>query len=271
LNSVEILLGQVGFKDAVDILIVAVLIYQALLIIHGTRAVQILIGIGFLFILFWIGLTFKFYSLNWILAHFFDSFFIIAIVLFQDQIRAALASAGRGRNFNLLFGRKDTFMDFEELVEACGIMSREKVGALIVLERSNGLVNYIKTGSSLDGNIHSDMIYAIFQSASPLHDGAIVVSNGKLAAAGCFLPLSKNVEIDRHLGTRHRASLGITEMTDAISITVSEETGEIHISVSGTFYHCKNENVLRLYLKQLWHNEKLEISSLTQKESKNHL
>ncbi|MBT7608880.1 MAG: TIGR00159 family protein [Bacteriovoracaceae bacterium] len=268
MSSIEILLGQVSFKDAVDILFVAVLIYQALLIIHGTRAVQILIGIGFLFILFWIGLTFKFYSLNWILEHFFDSFFIIAIVLFQDQIRAALASAGAGRNFNVIFTRKETFMDFEELVEACGVMSRDKIGALIVLERTNGLVNYTKTGSTLDGNVHSDMIYAIFQSASPLHDGAIIISNGKLAAAGCFLPLSKNVEIDRHLGTRHRASLGITEMTDAISITVSEETGDIHVSASGTFHHCRNENVLRLYLKQLWHNEKLELTDLIKKESK---
>ena len=268
MSSVEILLGQVSFKDGVDILIVAILIYQTLLIIHGTRAVQILIGIGFLFILFWIGLSFKFYSLNWILAHFFDSFFIIAIVLFQDQIRAALASAGGGRTFNGFFTRKESFMDFEELVEACGIMSREKIGALIVLERTNGLVNYINTGSALDGNIHSDMIYAVFLSASPLHDGAIIISNGKLTAAGCFLPLSKNVEIDRHLGTRHRASLGITEMTDAISITVSEETGDIHVSVSGTFHHCKNENVLRLYLKQLWHNKKLEFGPNLQQESK---
>lgn len=262
MDGISILLAQMGIKDLVDILIVAVLIYQALLIIHGTRAVQILIGIGFLFILFWVGLSFKFYSLNWILAHFFDSFFIIAIVLFQDQIRAALATAGAGRTFNGIFSRKENIMDFEELVEACGVMSREKIGALIVLERANGLVNYINNGSSLDGNIHSDMLYAIFQSASPLHDGAIIISNGKMAAAGCFLPLSKNVEIDRHLGTRHRAALGITEVTDAISITVSEETGSIHLSVAGVFYHCKNENVLRLYLKQIWHNEKIELREM---------
>ena len=271
MSSIQILLGQVSIKDVCDILIVSVLVYQALLIIHGTRAVQILIGIGFLFILFWIALSFKLYSLNWILSHFFDSFFIISVVLFQDPIRAALASAGGGRTLTGFFTRKENSLDFEELVEACGVMGREKIGALIVLERTNGLVNYMNTGSKLEGNLHSDMIYAIFQSASPLHDGAVIISDGKLKAAGCFLPLSKNVEIDRHLGTRHRAGLGISEVTDAIAIIVSEETGDIHLCIAGAFHHCKNENVLRLYLKQIWYNNKIESNLMIDNEAKENL
>lgn len=249
---------HISLKDIVDIFIVTVLVYQLLAIVHGTRAVQMLVGIGMLFLLFWVGLTFKLYSLNWLLSHFFDSFFIIAIVLFQDQIRAALATVGSRQSLIGFLNKRGGDFDFEEVIEACGAMSREKVGALLVLERANGLLNYMKTGTRLNSNVHSDILYAIFQSSSPLHDGAIVIADGKISAAGCFLPLSKNIEIDRHLGTRHRAALGITEVTDAIALTVSEETGHINLSVGGTFYSCENENQLRYYLKQLWLNDKLE-------------
>ena len=207
MGALHLLIEHISWKDLVDVIIVSILIYQLLMIVHGTRALQMLVGIGMLFILFWVGLTFKLYSLNWILAHFFDSFFIIAVVLFQDQIRAALATVGSKKSLIGFLTKKETDFDFEEIIEACGAMSREKIGALIVLERSNGLLNYMNTGSTLDSKVHSDIVYAIFQSSSPLHDGAIIISNGKVAAAGCFLPLSKNVEIDRHLGTRHRSPL----------------------------------------------------------------
>lgn len=258
MDALHLILENVSYKDLVDVIIVSILIYQLLMIVHGTRALQMLVGIGMLFILFWVGLTFKLYSLNWILAHFFDSFFIIAVVLFQDQIRAALATVGSKRSLIGFLTKKESDFDFEEVIEACGAMSREKIGALIVLERTNGLLNYMKTGTRLDSKVHSDVIYAIFQSSSPLHDGAIVISSGKIAAAGCFLPLSKNVEIDRHLGTRHRAALGITEVTDAITLTVSEESGNINLSVGGKFYLCDSESKLRYYLKQLWLNDKLD-------------
>lgn len=248
---------QIGIKDVFDILVVSVLLYQALLIVHGTRAVQILLGLGFTIILFWFSVSFKLYSLNWILQHFFDSFFIIAIILFQDQIRAALASVG-GRNFINVSSGEVTEIEIEEVVEVCGVLSRERIGALIAFEKTNGLSNYVATGTKMDCEIHSDILYALFQSHSPLHDGAVILKNGKISAAGCFLPLSKNIEIDRHLGTRHRAAIGLSEVTDAVVVTVSEETGNIKIAFGGEFYACENEKHLRQYLKHLWTHSKLE-------------
>lgn len=257
----DILIGlwsQMTFKDLTDILLVAVLIYQGLLIVHGTRAVQMLGGIGVLLVLFWIGHSFELYSLNWILDHFFDSFFIIAIILFQDQFRSALASFGRGRTLSQIFWKEINEPEIDEVVEACGALSRERIGALIVFEKNQGLLNYIHSGTALKSQLHSDIIYAIFQSNSSLHDGAIILSDDVIAAAGCFLPLSKNVVIDRHMGTRHRAALGITEESDAIAVIVSEETGKINVCYSGVFYFCESPKQLRHYLKHLWGEEKLE-------------
>lgn len=252
------LLSQISLKDVVDILIVTFLIYQGLLIVYGTRAVQMLTGVGILVALFWVGHSFKLYSLNWILDHFFDSFFIIAIIIFQDQFRNALASFGTGRRFFGLFKDDEDHLEINEIVEACQALSREKIGVLIVIERNHGLANFLATGSALNSQVHSDLLYALFQSSSPLHDGAVIISKGRLAGAGCFLPLTRNVEIDRHLGTRHRAALGVTEDTDAVAITVSEETGKMNIAVGGVFYNCENSKALRQYLKHLVKREKLD-------------
>jgi diadenylate cyclase len=250
---------HLNIKDFIDILIVAVLIYQLLLIVRGTKAVQMMIGLGVLFILFWLGVTFKLYSLNWVLAHFFDSFFIIIIVLFQDQFRSALASFGtQQRNIFTLFNRAHEEFDVDEIVEACGALSREKIGAIIAIERENGLLNFINTGTRLESKIHSDLIYSIFESSSSLHDGAIIIRAGKISSAGSFLPLSKNFDIERHLGTRHRAALGLSEITDALVITVSEESGKINLCVEGVFYFCRNEKDLGHYLRHLWNNENLD-------------
>lgn len=250
---------HLNIKDFIDILIVAVLIYQLLLIVRGTKAVQMMIGLGVLFILFWVGVTFKLYSLNWVLAHFFDSFFIIIIVLFQDQFRSALASFGtQQRNFFSLFQRAPADLDIDEIIEATGALSREKIGAIIVIERNNGLLNFANTGTRLDSRIHSDLIYSIFESSSSLHDGAIIIQNGKISSAGSFLPLSKNFDIERHLGTRHRAALGLSEITDAIVITVSEESSKINLVIEGVFYYCRNEKELGQYLRHLWSNESLD-------------
>ena len=146
----------------------------------------------------------------------------------------------------------------DEIVEACGAMGKKKIGALIVIERTNGLRNYIATGTLINGKLHSDLIYSIFESSSSLHDGAIIVTNGMIGAAGCFLPLSKNLEIDRNLGTRHRAALGLTEVTDSVTITVSEETGGMSVCQRGKFYAVKSEKQLRQYLRYLYSNKDLD-------------
>lgn len=260
---------QIQLKDFVDILIVSILIYQVLSIVRGTRALQMLIGVGALAGLFGIGISYNLYALNWILNHFFDSFFIILIVLFQDEIRLALANFGSGGKVFGGFVDKESQLEIEEIIEACSDMSRKKVGGLIVFERQNGLLNYIASGTRIEGNIHSDLIYAIFQQSSPLHDGAIIISKGIIAAAGCFLPISKNLGLDKRLGTRHRAALGITEVTDAVAVVISEETGKISLCINGALYQINNEQYLRQHLVYLWTHGKLDMSFIQTIKEKN--
>jgi diadenylate cyclase len=260
MEVLALLWQQITWKDLIDITLVALLIYQGILIIHGTRSVQILLGVGLLMILFWFSLSYRLYSLSWVLQHFFDSFFIIAIILFQDQIKSALASVG-SRNIFGLASSEAQELELEEVVEVAGVLSREGVGGLIVFERANGLSNYIDTGTKMGSEIHSDVLYAIFQSSSPLHDGAVIIRKGKIAAAGCFLPLSRNIEIDRNLGTRHRAALGLSEVTDAVVVTISEETGAITLAFHGQLYPCEGERHLRQYLKQLWSTSALRVGA----------
>ena len=249
------------FSDAVDILIVSLILYRFFFIIQGTRAVQVLVGIATITTLYWFSLTFELFSLNWLLKNFFDYFFVVLIILFQDQIRAALASFGQAKLFK---NRKQEYYNnqIEEVVTACSALSRERTGALIVFERTHGLLNYSSTGTKLDCKVHSDIIYSIFQVSSPLHDGAIILFEDKIQAAGCFLPLSKNIEIDRHFGTRHRAALGISEVSDAVVVIVSEETGRMSVCYNGRFIECENEMNLRkeLRLNLFTHGREVQVN-----------
>jgi diadenylate cyclase len=249
LQQFGILLANFRFIDLLDMAAVSLIVYRFLFIVQGTRAYQMLFGIIALALMWWFSQFYELYALSWILKSFFDYLFIILIVLFQDQIRSALVSISStrliGRN-----GRSKFDQQIEEVVAASSALSRERTGALIVFEKYHGLLNYSSTGTRLDSKIHSDIIYSIFQTKSPLHDGAIIIYNGYIQAAGCFLPLSKNVEIDRHYGTRHRAALGITEISDAVVVTVSEETGRINICYNGVFHYMENEELLRKYLRK---------------------
>jgi diadenylate cyclase len=248
-QQIGILLANFRFLDFLDIIAVGLIIYRFLMIVQGTRAYQMLFGIVALAIIYSVSRYYELYSLSWVLQNFFDYLFIILIVLFQDQIRSALVSISStrliGRN-----GRSKFDQQIEEVVASCTALSRERTGAIIVFEKKHGLLNYSSSGTRLDCRIHSDIIYSIFQTKSPLHDGAIIIYNGAIQAAGCFLPLSKNVEIDRHYGTRHRAALGITEISDAVVVTVSEETGRINICYNGVFHYMENEDALRKYLRK---------------------
>lgn len=251
-------LSNFTLTDSIDIAIVAFIIYRFLLIVQGTRAVQMLLGMAALATLYWLSLSYEFYSLNWLLNHFFDYFFIIMIILFQDQIRSALAAFGEARLF--LRGRNaESGLRVEEVVAAATALSREKTGAIIVFEQDSGLLNYSLTGTRLDCKLHSDIIYSIFQSSSPLHDGAIIILDNRIQSAGCFLPLSKNIEIDSHMGTRHRAALGITEVSDAVVLVVSEETGKIHLCSKGQFHFVETEEALRKNLRRLLMAEHIHI------------
>jgi len=238
--------------DSVDIFVVSFITYRLLLVVQGTRAVQMLVGLLGLASLYWLSLSYELYSLHWILDHFFDYFFVILIILFQEQIRSALAIFGETK---FLSRHKKTLYDeqIEEVVATCSALSREKTGALIVFEQNHGLLNYSLTGTRLDSKVHSDILYSIFQTKSPLHDGAVILFKNRIQSAGCFLPLSKNVEIDRHYGTRHRAALGISEVSDAVVVTVSEETGTISICFEGHFIAINAESDLRRNLRIILH------------------
>jgi diadenylate cyclase len=242
-------LGQLRLVDVLDILAVSVVMYRFLLIIQGTRSMQMLFGMMSLGAIWWISSSYEFYSLSWLLQHFFDYIFIILIVLFQEQIRSVLVAIS-GAKFFKNADKSSVDQQIEEVVSACFSLAREKTGALIVFERNHGLLNYSLTGTRLDSRVHSDVLYSLFQLKSPLHDGAIFIYNGLIQSAGCFLPLSKNVDIDREFGTRHRAAMGITEITDAVVVVVSEETGKVKLCVAGKFTNQENGDVLRQNLRR---------------------
>ncbi len=242
-------------SDLVDIGMLSIILYQFFSIIQGTRAVQVLVGTATITILYWFSLSFELYSINWLLKHFFDYFFIILIILFQDQIRAALALLGNTK----LFGRRnfdEYHKQIEEVVMACSALSKDKKGALIVFERFHGLLNYSSTGTRMNSEIHADIIFSIFQPSSPLHDGAIILYQNRIQSAGCFLPLSKTVDLARQYGTRHRAALGVSEVSDAIVVVISEETGQLSLCFNGKFQMLENEKELRKNLRLLLFSSK---------------
>jgi len=216
----------------IDILVVAFLIYQLILVVRGTRAAQVLAGIGVLLLLYlssiWLGLE----LVRSILANLVGYTAIALLILFQSEIRRTLARIGRRRWLGLgrrLQRREST----HELVWALGRLSQRKHGALIVLERDMGLRTFIESGQVLDAALTRDLLLSIFQPGGPLHDGAVIVQGDRIAAAACFLPLSTNPAIASQLGTRHRAAIGITEESDALALVVSEETGRISVAAFG--------------------------------------
>src|SRR5207237_705897 len=175
------------------------------------------------------------YSTQWILDNFWSFWVIALVVLFQPEPRRALARVGEGRLVSTLLGasRAERAHVIDEIVDAVESLTARRIGALVVMERSAGLRQYAELGVAVDGLVSADLLVSVFLPYSPLHDGAVFVQGTRIAAAGCFLPLSRNLEVGRALGTRHRAALGITEETDAVAIVVSEETGRVSLAVEG--------------------------------------
>ncbi len=237
-------------EDLLDVAIVAFIVYRLLNLIRGTRAVQMLIGLGVLTGGFFLSSQLELYSTHWLLSNFFDYFVFIIIVLFQDDLRRALTRMGKNP-FLLSVESENRIEMVDEVVRAATQMAKSRIGALIVIERDTGLKNFMDTGSKVDAKVRAELLYSLFLVDSQLHDGAVIISNDRLASAGCFLPLSKNPDIDRHLGTRHRAALGLTEETDAIVVLVSEEAGQAHIVQSGEMIKNLNESQLFDTLSEL--------------------
>jgi diadenylate cyclase len=222
-------------RDAVDIVLVAAVLYALLVTFKGTRAIQMLAGLGGLMAASFLARQLDLASLRWILDNFWSFWVLALIVLFQPELRRALARVGQSP---LLAGvmrqsRQEQSHVIQEVVKAADSLAAKRIGALIVLERATGLRNYEDLGVPLDALVSADLLVSLFLPYSPLHDGAVFVRDDRVVAAGCFLPLSRNTEIGRTLGTRHRAALGLAEETDAAVLVVSEETGRVSLAVSG--------------------------------------
>ena len=214
-------------RNVIDMLLVFILVYVLLKLLRGTRAVPTVIGLVLLGVLYWVASTQELPTLEFVLRYAVVYIGFAIIVLFQSEIRQALMYFANRLRFPILKRQRGQFGGsvYDEIVLAVTTLASEKTGALIVIERNIGLRNFIDAGVQLDARLSYDLLVTIFNPSTPLHDGAVVIQNERLAAASVFLPLTKNPEISRELGTRHRAAIGITEGTDAISIVVSEETG----------------------------------------------
>jgi diadenylate cyclase len=225
-------LPRLTLTSAIDIIVVAFLIYQLLMILRGRRAFPILLGILFLTVVYLIAAEMHLELLRSILAALAPYTALALIVMFQADLRRMLSRIGRSRLFGL-GGRMQRREMAQEIVLAVTELASQKIGALIVVERDIGLRTFIESGTSLDAYISRDLLCAIFYAGGPLHDGAVIIQRDRIAAAGCFLPLTMNPLLLSKLGTRHRAALGITEEADCIAIIVSEETGQLSVAAFG--------------------------------------
>jgi diadenylate cyclase len=223
-------------SDLIDILIVSFIFYQLLLLLRGTRAVQLVKGISVVVLLWIISRYFELRTVTWLIENLFSVGVIAIIVIFQPEVRRALEQIGRGGFFSRhrVIREEEVSSLVNEIAKAVQYLSSNNVGALIVLEQRTGLYDYIRTGVTLNAEVSSELIRTIFATNTPLHDGAIIIQESKLTAAGCFLPLSESTRISKSLGTRHRAGLGMSEISDAVVIIVSEETSVVTIAQNGT-------------------------------------
>jgi len=247
-------------RDLIDVLLVTAGIYWLLLLIRGTRAVQILVGLIVLLVLSLASEIFQLVTLRQILDNFLGSAVLIIVVLFQHDIRRALARVGRG--FFPSVSAQEASQLLEEVVRAAQTLAQKRVGALVVLERETQLDDQIEAGTSLDAAVSKELLTSIFLPYSPLHDGAVVVQRGRLAYAGCILPLTLREDLPEGVGTRHRAAVGITEETDAVVIVVSEENATISVVLRGEMVQGLDAPRLRVVLRDILSGERDDLKHL---------
>lgn len=259
---IEALAGMLGSEQyatalvaAIDITVVAYVIYRVLNLIRGTRAIQMLLGVMLIIVAY--SLSREEYldlaTLNWVLDKFISYFIVIVVVIFQSDIRRGLAQVGRARMFAGLSYVEETQF-FDELTKACTALANRKVGAIVAIQRLADLSEYTEKGTPLDAKISRELLTSLFLPShqNPLHDGAVIIQGGRATAAGCFLPLSQNPRLDKALGTRHRAAVGLTEETDAVVLVVSEERGSISICLDGRITRDLDPTTLRKLLQSVF-------------------
>ncbi len=242
----------VGWRDIADIVVLWVLIYELLKLIRGTRAVQMALGGGLIVAVFYGSRWWHLETVNWLIRNLFGYIVFAVIVLFQSDIRRALAHFGRAPFFQY-FSNKTAALEesIEEIVVAAGNLSSRRIGAIIAIERQIGLRNYIEGGIRLDAVLTYDLLESIFLPSSPLHDGAVIVQDDRVAAAACFLPLTVNPRLSKELGSRHRAAIGLTEENDSVAVVVSEETGIMSLVADGHIDRGLSVDQLRAALRAL--------------------
>ncbi len=251
------LLRQLRWQDLLDIVIVSIILYRILLIIKGTKAAQMLAGLGILLIASFFSRYLQLYTIDWIIQSFWAQVVIVLIILFQPEIRRALAHMGES-SFLQGFTSAEELKSLEEIVRAAVGLANRKIGALIVIERDVSLKDYVEIGTPLDAKVTKELLLSIFHPTSPIHDGAVVIRGNRVVAAGCFLPITLGTDVSKSLGTRHRAGIGITEETDAVAIIVSEETGNISVAIHGKLETHIDMGALRDMLTDLFTESKKE-------------
>lgn len=231
-ENLSFIFSQLRFRDLVDMVLVWIVVYRVLILIRHTGTVQMLSGLGILAIAYLMSIWFELFTFNWILEKFFNNLFLIVVILFQGEIRRALAHIGSNPFFTGASHVQETHI-VEEIAKGALQLAQRGIGALIVIEREINLEYFIELGTELDSSVSAEILSSVFLPLSPLHDGAVIIRAGRAWAAGCFLPLSKNPALDKNLGTRHRAAIGLTEETDALVIVVSEENNSVGLVEAG--------------------------------------
>ncbi|MBM7562818.1 diadenylate cyclase CdaA [Fusibacter tunisiensis] len=262
ITFIKSFVSEVKVTYIIDIVIIAFVLYKLLSLIKETRAEQLVKGFIIILIIAKVSEWAKLYAVNFILQSTFTIGLIALVIIFQPELRKALEHLGRSQWF--LTSAKKTVNDEQvrivnEIADAAGVMSRKKIGALIVVERMIGINDIVETGTVTDAKVSADLLMNIFYPKSPLHDGAVVIKNNRIMAAGCLLPLSTNKYISKELGTRHRAAMGMTETSDAVIVIVSEETGAISMAVEGKLQRFLDPSTLK----------ELMVNALTQEKESN--
>ena len=231
-ENVRFIVANLRIQDLVDMCLVWLVVYRLLVLIRRTGAVQVISGLGILAIAYIISIWAELFTFNWLLERFFGNLFVIVVILFQAEIRRALAHIGSNPFWAGMSEIKETHV-VEEIAKAVTQLAQKGHGGLLVLEKDIELEHFVEVGTKLDSAISSELLVSVFHPQSPLHDGAVIIRGARVYWAGCFLPLSKNPALDKNLGTRHRAAIGLSEETDALAIVVSEENHSVGYVTGG--------------------------------------
>ena len=251
-NSITSSITDFRWIDVIDIVILAVVIYWLLKLTSKTRAMQVLKGLGIILLATWVTGFLELVGITWLLNYVVNAGALLIVIIFQPELRRALARIGRGR-FDLVSSQSTYAQEsVDRILHAVLSLSKKRIGALIVFERKTGLKDVIESGTRIGAEISSELIENLFFVNSPLHDGAVIIREDRIEAAGCFLPLSENKQIGQELGTRHRAALGVSEVSDSMTLVVSEETGVISVAQDGTLIRYLDSKALKDLLEEVF-------------------